>query len=223
LEAGPRWQNLGIGGGSAFEARRASAGSSGHSSMEGVRERSDPLSLTGARGRANPASAAAPRCPSPSPQGRQRKWALPARGRQRRMLGGADPGTLDRGPEGWVFARVRRTHPKGRCEGDVKLDDRSSRGVVKRLTTRVARRGFVSDGRAAPRKRGRAPRASNDSAGCTCLCESVAEVEVEHLPRTVRGHRGSKAKALDHGAQKTRGSTQRALVIVGWRRVTRSG
>lgn len=150
MEAGPRWQNLGIGGGSAFEAMRASARSSGHSSMEGARERSDPRSLTGARGRANPASAAAPRCPSPSLQGRQRKWALPARGRQRRMLGGADPGSLDRGPAGWVFARRPSHHPKGRCEGRVKLDDRSSRGVVKRLMTRVARRGFFSDGRAAP-------------------------------------------------------------------------
>jgi hypothetical protein len=35
-EAGPGWQSPAVGGGSAFEIRRASVGSSGHPAMEGA-------------------------------------------------------------------------------------------------------------------------------------------------------------------------------------------
>jgi len=110
-EAGRGWPNPPVGGGSAFEVRRESAGPSGHSSMEGARVRSKPRSLTGSRGRTHPAVG------STSVLARRRKGArgsgaLPRRGRKRRRLGGADRGPFDRGPTG--SARTRPPHADAR-------------------------------------------------------------------------------------------------------------
>jgi hypothetical protein len=69
----------------------------------------------------------------------------------------------------------------------VKLDDQSSRGVVKHLMTRVVRRGFVSDGRAAAAQADAVASSIGRFGEVHVPCESVAEVEEEHLPRSVRG------------------------------------
>jgi hypothetical protein len=113
-EAGAGRQSPVIGGGSAFEVRRESAGPSGHSSMEDAPDRGNRLPLTRRRGtRSWRRAGASARCPSR--QERQRSHALLVRGRQRREPRGA----LLRAPHDRGLTRIsRRPHSPDRRERD---------------------------------------------------------------------------------------------------------
>lgn len=196
MEAGPGVAKPRLGGGPAFEIRRASVGSSGHSSVEGVWEWSKSVPLTGYRGW--PLQSAGVRLGvRSSSSGRQRKTTLSARGRKRREPEGAARGDLDRVPT--RIGQRPRSRPHDRASGT--RDPPSDEYVLPKL---VERRQAPHDPSCSPEFTfdGRAGRASDPStsgfvrsAASARVYESVAEVGQEHLPRSRAGAFAGRAQA----------------------------
>jgi len=101
--------------------------------------------------------------------------------------------------------------PPREARRSVKLDDQSSRGVVKHLNTRVARRGFVSDGRAAAAQAMVSPRASDDSTKCTCLASRLQKSKRSIFP----GPCGGEAVAAGASSRRTTSPRERGVARNG--------
>jgi hypothetical protein len=165
--------------------------------MEGARARSEPRSLTGSRGRATQAVRRHLGAGS-SPQRASEEVGLSRRAEDNTAcLGARTEGPSIEDPQDRPVPVTRRP-PSRVAARSVKLHDRSSRGVVKHLMTRVARRGFFSDGRAAAAQADASPRASDDSARCTCLASRLQKSKRSIFP----GPYGGEAVALGESSRR---------------------
>jgi len=220
LEAGPGVAKPRLGGGPAFEIRRASVGSSGHSSVEGVWEWSNRLPLTGYRGWLLQSAGVRLGVRSSS-SGRQRKTTLSARGRKRREPEGAARGDLDRVPTR-IGQRPRSRLPRPRKRHE---DPPSDEYVLPKL---VERRQAPHDPSCSPEFifDGRAGRVSDPSTSgfvrssckCTCLRVGCRSRSGASSPVSCGGVRGSRASVVRVRLRCRRGSVRWEPVSVGRRR-----